>query len=344
MAYTSAYLDNLLTYYWDTVISYANANAIVESGFSPLMQVFDERMGVPGAKSYDLEPLVMPGLPEERASIYAEPTADYLRQLPRQTISFKAYAGKTQIALVEIVRLLNLVRDGRIEGLAEQDGFTVLVDLLARGYQRAASNMALSLENPTLTAATAAVPFILAVSNTAGTGADVAFASNKTMITGDTFSNTTTGALTHDKVATMRRDLYGEIDPNGVRTYPQGRMLIHGPYWDQSADQICRSTVTGSSNQVSQGLYMDVPIPAFATSTTGFYLAKGKVSGGPTVVWAGPAASTDDMPPEIAGRDGRPRVSRPIWNEGAEMVEIYYRTTHGVGAAISHGWSYSTGA
>ncbi len=346
MAYSSAYLDNLLTYYWDRVVTTAAADAIVESGFAPLMRVYDERMGIPGAKSYDLEPLVMPGLPGERSSLYVEPDPDYIRELPRQTISLKAYAGKVPLALVEIVRLLQLVRDGREEGLPGQPGYKILVQLLARSYQRAAAYMAAALENPTATSTASTYPFILAVSNTSGTGSDVAFASSKTMISGDTFSNMTTGAMTHDKVASMRLGLMGELDPNGIRTYPQARMLVHGPYWDQTAEQITSSPYTSSALQVPAGnsRLIDVGIPAFSTSTTGFYVATGPVSGGPTVVWAGAAASAEDMPPEIVGRDGRPRVSRPIWNEGAETVEIYYRCAFGVGAAISNGWYYSTGA
>lgn len=343
---SSAYLSTLVTNYWDKVVAYATAQAIVESGFAPLMAVFDQRMGVPGAQTYDLEPIVMPGLPVERTSLYVEPTADYMRQLPRVSITMKPYAGKVPIALVEIYRLVRAAQGGDIEGLGPQPGFRILVELLSRCYQLAASNMAVALENPTATSTTSAIPFILAVANTAGTGSALAFASSKTLLTGGSFSNTTTGVPTHDKVAAMRKSLLGETDPNGIRTYCQGRKIVHGPYWDQAVDQIVRAPYTSGALQPAQGLYQDVPIPAMATTSTEFYLVKGgaPVSGGPTIVWSGAAASAEDMPPEVVGRDGKPRVSKPIWNEGAEMAEIYYRTCHGVGAAISAGWFRSSGA
>jgi hypothetical protein len=347
VAYDSAYLGDMLTYYWDPIVDYAKGKALIESGYLPLTEIFDERIGPAGADAYSLAPLVMPGLPTERDSIYAETTGQPLKALPRVSLTFKPYDGMVEIPLVEIARLYRYLQGGGpVEGLEGMEGFDIITKLLGRSYERVNQSAAAALENADNTTTSAAIPFSLAVSNTAGTGAALAFASSKTMISGDTYSNTEAGAMTSDEVAILRRKLWGEIDPNGVPTYARAKRLWAGPYWEQRMDEITVSAVKDGSNVSNFNRTMEpIVIPAMGATSTVYGVSTGKVSGGPTIVYAGPPGSVGDgLPADLASRDGRPRVSQPIWNEGAEKVQIYYRTTHAIGAAISAGNFWSTGA
>lgn len=330
MGIVSDNLQDLLTHEeWDGIVWDAISDEIERGPYGQLLRIFYETDGIPGADSYDIKPMVAPGLPTARASAYTDPDPDRTKYLPTRSVAYTHYLKYDYMSVDEMVAL---IRRGEVEMWIRE-----LMKLpLALVCQTAAT----ALDNIHSTSGA------LIVSSDSGSGTD-ALAATHTLLDGSsTWDNSLATTLTTENVSDMYETLTEEVNANNVPTFATPMVAWAGQRQRRELLQAVTSVVSSGAMQVNVNQGLETAIISQLTSND-WGMCTGARPGGPTIAYAG-GYSEAELPPVLRGlgiesTSGRPSVSYPIWDPKAKKLAVTYGVKFAVGAALRNGWIASTG-